>query len=104
MADITTLSGRLCAPVGGFGTSLLATLSALVSSTQSSISTATTIPTDVIRTTAVSSVLATATLAPNLGNPANILSYPICAVSLRPLSSYSALSWTQDTILANMLQ
>ncbi|KAI4238057.1 MAG: hypothetical protein LQ352_007900 [Teloschistes flavicans] len=78
LRDITTLSQRLCAPVGGFGTSLLATISAL-STKQYSISTTPTIPPGVTGQPAVSSILATATPAPNLGNPADILTYPQCA-------------------------
>lgn len=38
---------------------------------------------------AASSVLATATLAPNLGNPADITKYPLCVVR-RP---YRSLPW-----------
>ncbi|KAI4174165.1 MAG: hypothetical protein LQ343_002500 [Gyalolechia ehrenbergii] len=78
-ADIRILSQRLCAPLGGLGPSLTATLSAILASTQLSISTTPTIPPSVTAPTAVSSVLATATLAPDLGNPAYILSYPSCA-------------------------
>ncbi|KAL9576744.1 MAG: hypothetical protein Q9212_006850 [Teloschistes hypoglaucus] len=76
--DIATLSQRLCAPVGGFGTSLLATISAL-STKQYSISTTPTIPPGVTDQPAVSSILATATPAPNLGNPADLSTYPQCA-------------------------
>ncbi|KAI4099236.1 MAG: hypothetical protein L6R37_006038 [Teloschistes peruensis] len=76
--DISTLSQRLCAPVGGFGTSLLATFSAL-STQQYSISTTPTIPPSVTNQPAVSSILATATPAPNLGNPADLSTYPQCA-------------------------
>lgn len=86
VSDITTLSQRLCAPVGGFGTSLLATLSAL-STKQYSISTTPTIPPGVTDQPAVSSILATATPAPNLGNPADLSTYPQCAVSSSLLSS-----------------
>ncbi|KAL8935510.1 MAG: hypothetical protein Q9216_005388 [Gyalolechia sp. 2 TL-2023] len=78
-SDIVTLSDRLCAPVDGFGPSLSATISAILGSTQLSISTTPTIPPSVTAATGVSSVLATATLAPDLGNPANIISYPNCA-------------------------
>ncbi|KAL8686464.1 MAG: hypothetical protein Q9218_007088 [Villophora microphyllina] len=81
--DITTLSQRLCAPVNGFGTSLLNTISA-VSTKQYSISTTPTIPPGVTGQPAVSSILATVTPAPNLGNPANILTYPNCAVRSDP--------------------
>lgn len=77
--DIATLSQRLCAPVGGFGSSLSATITAVGTTTQSSVSVTPTIPPGVTAASAVSSVLATATLAPYLGNPANILSYPRCA-------------------------
>ncbi|KAL8823498.1 MAG: hypothetical protein Q9191_005803, partial [Dirinaria sp. TL-2023a] len=69
MPDISTLSQRLCAPVGGFGSSLSATITAVGSSTLSSISVTPTIPPSVTVASAVSSVLATATLAPYLGNP-----------------------------------
>ncbi|KAL8764605.1 MAG: hypothetical protein Q9194_006947 [Teloschistes cf. exilis] len=78
LPDITTLSQRLCAPVGGFGTSLLATISAL-STQQYSISTTPTIPPGVTDQPAVSSILATATPEPNLGNPADLSTYPQCA-------------------------
>ncbi|KAL8689316.1 MAG: hypothetical protein Q9218_004993, partial [Villophora microphyllina] len=78
-ADITTLSNRLCAPAGGFGTSLVATLSAIATSSRLSISTTPTVAPSVTGVSQASSVLATATPAPNLGNPANILSYPKCA-------------------------
>ena len=44
-------------------------------------STLPTYPSSVSDISAASTVLATATPSPNLGNPANILSYPLCAVS-----------------------
>ena len=60
---------------------LLATLAAVATS-QQSISPTPTVPAGITGATEVSSVLATATLAPDLGNPANILTYPRCAVIL----------------------
>ncbi|KAL9596296.1 MAG: hypothetical protein Q9219_005891 [cf. Caloplaca sp. 3 TL-2023] len=77
--DIDVLSDRLCAPVGGVGPSLSATVSSILSSTLLEISTTPTIPPTATAGSQVSSVLATATPAPNLGNPANILTYPACA-------------------------
>ncbi|KAL9053166.1 MAG: hypothetical protein Q9206_004037 [Seirophora lacunosa] len=78
-SDIATLSDRLCAPVGGFGPALGSSVSAVLASTQLSISATPSIPPTVTASEAVSSVLATATLAPDLGNPADLSSYPRCA-------------------------
>lgn len=56
--------------------------------TQSSLSITPTIPPSVTAAGPVSSVLATATLAPNLGNPADISTYPTCAVGPTPSLSF----------------
>ncbi|KAL9018167.1 MAG: hypothetical protein Q9185_004529 [Variospora sp. 1 TL-2023] len=79
LADINTLIPRLCAPVGGEGPSLRATVSAILRSTQLSLSTTPTVPASATRASQVSSVLATETSAPDLGNPGNLASYPLCA-------------------------
>ncbi|KAL8964951.1 MAG: hypothetical protein Q9183_004118, partial [Haloplaca sp. 2 TL-2023] len=79
LKDIDTLSQRLCAPVGGFGPDLFATISAVLSETDLSISTTPTIPPGITQPSRVSSVLATATLNPDRGNPADISTYPECA-------------------------
>ena len=42
-----------------------------------------TLPPGVTAISQASSVLATATTAPDLGNPADIRTYPVCAVSLQ---------------------
>ena len=52
----------------------------LLASAQSSLSATPTIPPGVTAAGAVSSTLATATLNPDLGNPADLASYPLCAV------------------------
>lgn len=80
LVDIGVLSRRLCAPVGGVGASVSAAASAVVASTQLSISTTPSLSPSLTEQPAISSALATATLTPNLGNPGNILSYPLCAV------------------------
>ena len=80
--DINTLSQRLCTPVGGFGPSLVSTLSAILGSAISISSTPTIAPT-ISKGTELSSILATATPAPNLGNPADLRNYPACAVRCR---------------------
>ena len=89
LEDIGVLSERLCAPVGGFGPELLNTLSAVLTTTGLSISTTPTIPPGITQPSRVSSVLATATLNPDRGNPADITAYPECAVSLLSLPSTS---------------
>lgn len=43
----------------------------------------TSLPLDATKLTAVSAFLATVTEVPNLGSPADLSSYPKCAVSLR---------------------
>lgn len=78
-SDIAILSQRLCAPVGGIGPAVSATLNAILSATPILIPTTPAINPSLTAATAVSSILATATLTPNLGNPANILSFPLCA-------------------------
>ena len=47
-------------------------------------STLPTFPASVSELSAASTILATATPSPNVGNPANILSYPLCVVSYSP--------------------
>lgn len=78
--EISNLSISLCAPVGGQPESVtnaiqsfLATAHITASGIPSSL------PTEI---TAASEVLAAATLVPNLGNPTNIQSFPLCAVCL----------------------
>lgn len=75
--QISNLSISLCAPVGGQPESVtnaiqsfLATAHITASGVPSSL------PTEI---TAASEVLAVATLAPNLGNPTNVQSFPLCA-------------------------
>ncbi|KAG7005766.1 hypothetical protein G7Y79_00018g045730 [Physcia stellaris] len=63
--DIGTLSGRLCAPVGGVGTAVGAAASTVLSTAQLSISSTPTVPASVTAATG--------------GNPANISTYPVCA-------------------------
>lgn len=88
--DITILSRKLCAPVGGFGSALLSVASTAQATQPTTLTTTPTIPPSVTAPGAVSSVLATATLSPNLGNPAALSSYPRCAVSFA-----LAFSWEQ---------
>ncbi|KAL9012934.1 MAG: hypothetical protein Q9173_002340, partial [Seirophora scorigena] len=85
---------RLCAPVGGFGPSLSSSVSAILASTQLSISTTPSIPSTVTASEAVSSILATATLAPDLGNPAVLSSYPRCAAN----PSFKQICFTETTV------
>ncbi|KAL8870683.1 MAG: hypothetical protein Q9174_003328, partial [Haloplaca sp. 1 TL-2023] len=79
LEDIDTLSGRLCQPVGGLGPQALQTISAILATTELSISATPTIPPGITQPSRVSSVLATATLTPDRGNPADITTYPECA-------------------------
>ena len=73
IVDIRTLSIALCAPVGGQGPTVSASVA-------SYFATRTHLPSTVTSVSGVSASFATATPSPS-PNPANILSYPTCAVS-----------------------
>ncbi|KAL8799885.1 MAG: hypothetical protein Q9200_007419, partial [Gallowayella weberi] len=76
--NISALSDRFCAPVGGVGPQVSSALNAFYATNSVSITATPTVPPGVTASSAVSSVLATATLTPDLGNPADITAYPLC--------------------------
>lgn len=78
--QIRELSVPLCAPFGGQPASVVSAIVSYLST--AGLTTAAgvpTLPADATAVSAVSAILATATLEPDLGNPADILNYPICA-------------------------
>ncbi|KAM0798434.1 hypothetical protein BDR22DRAFT_891226 [Usnea florida] len=77
--QIDALSAPLCAPVGGLSADVITALSSHFATISLTASGLATYPADATAATAVSAVLATATPEPNIGNPANILTYPQCA-------------------------
>ena len=78
LLEIANLSIPLCAPVGGQPSSVTSAIQSFLATAYLTASgVPSTLPTEVI---AASEVLATATPAPNLGNPTNIQSFPLCAV------------------------
>lgn len=82
--EIEELSIPLCASVGGQPTSVVSAIeSYLATASVTASGVPTSLPADATAVTAVSAILASATLTPNLGNPADISVYPLCAVSLK---------------------
>ncbi|KAL8678695.1 MAG: hypothetical protein Q9186_004970 [Xanthomendoza sp. 1 TL-2023] len=77
--DVATLSDRLCAPVGGVSPQVSSGLNSFYATNSASVTATPTIPPDVTAPSAVSSVFATATLTPDLGNPVDLNTYPLCA-------------------------
>ncbi|KAM0798655.1 hypothetical protein BDR22DRAFT_361976 [Usnea florida] len=78
--QIQELSTPLCAPVGGLAPSVNSALSSyLATASFTAAGVPTSLPADATAVTAVSAILASATLTPNLGNPANLSNYPSCA-------------------------
>ena len=83
-AEIAELSAPLCKPVGGQPASVISAIeSYLVTASVTASGVPTSLPADATALTAVSAILASATLTPNLGNPEDISVYPLCAVSLK---------------------
>ncbi|KAL8811935.1 MAG: hypothetical protein Q9200_001403 [Gallowayella weberi] len=76
---IQILAAALCSPVGGIGPSVTSERSSILASSQLQISTTVTYAASVTGVDQASSVLATATPAPNRGNPAGADPYPECA-------------------------
>ena len=84
--EIDELGAALCAPVGGIGPTLSQIAASILESTQLQIPTTPTYSPFVTGLSQASVVLATATLTPNLGNPASSSEqgsqvYPPCVVS-----------------------
>lgn len=78
--EIDSLAAALCAPVGGVAPVLSAVQSSILASSQVEISTTVTFAPTITGVDQASAILATATPAPNLGNPAESV-YPDCTVS-----------------------
>ncbi|KAL8804711.1 MAG: hypothetical protein Q9182_002403 [Xanthomendoza sp. 2 TL-2023] len=85
--NIQILATALCAPVGGIGPSVTSARSSLLATSQLQIPTTATYAASVTGVDQASSVLATATPAPNRGNPAGGDPYPECAVNCADLSA-----------------
>lgn len=103
--EVNLIDAALCASVGGFG-AILSEGERVLASTQLLIPTTPTYPPDVTGINQASVILATATPAPDLGNPATPPSngfqvYPPCAVSL--MTHTRALRMT-DMQAANLRQ
>ncbi|KAL8888256.1 MAG: hypothetical protein Q9215_004272 [Flavoplaca cf. flavocitrina] len=78
--EIDTLAAALCAPVGGVAPVLSAVQSSILASSQVEISTTVSFAPTVTGVDQASAILATATPAPNLGNPAENV-YPDCTLN-----------------------
>lgn len=84
VVEIADLSNPLCAPVNGQPPSVITAIdSYLATASLTASGVPTSLPADATAVTAVSAILASATLMPNLGNPADISVYPLCSVSLK---------------------
>lgn len=79
--EIQALSAPLCAPVGGQPASVISSVSSYLATASLTVSGLPTYPVETTAITAVSAIQATATPVPDRGDPSNILTYPLCAVS-----------------------
>ncbi|KAL9596663.1 MAG: hypothetical protein Q9219_005658 [cf. Caloplaca sp. 3 TL-2023] len=80
--DINQLGDKLCRPVGGVGPTISVAEESVLASTQLMIPATPTYPPSVTGLDQASSILATASLTPNLGNPlggSEENAYPTCA-------------------------
>ncbi|CAF9918849.1 hypothetical protein IMSHALPRED_004440 [Imshaugia aleurites] len=81
LKQIQDLSVPLCAPVGGQPASVFSAVSSYLVTASLTAPGIPTYPAGLTAATAADTILATATPEPDIGNPADILSFPLCAVS-----------------------
>lgn len=81
MPEIAALSTPLCAPVNGQPASISAALSTYFSTASLQPSSLASYPATATGSSAISAILATSTPETSGGNPSDLTSYPLCAVS-----------------------